>query len=115
MGIISLLDCAFFFYQNYPCRLTPSEMEFELPCEELLFQVEHPFTVPHFRFSRDTTAFQAFQGFFDDNAQSGIPHTSHMDLTTLDMFILIHCMIHVQLFLACHCSLIPWYSTIRLY
>ncbi|KAJ5752203.1 hypothetical protein N7520_009120 [Penicillium odoratum] len=88
MAIVSLLDSAFFFYQNYPCRLTPSEMEFELPCEESVFQAEHPFAAPRFQASRDITAFEAFQGLFDEDR--GSPDNSNMHLTTLDMFILIH-------------------------
>ncbi|KAJ5764743.1 hypothetical protein N7520_004302 [Penicillium odoratum] len=88
MAMVSLLDSAFFFYQNFPCRLTPSEMEFELPCEESVFQAEHPFAAPNFQASRDITAFEAFQGLFDDDR--GSPNTTNMHLTTLDMFILIH-------------------------
>lgn len=69
-------------------------MEFELPCKESIFQAEHPFSEPHFRFSREVTISKAFQGLFDDNTQFGCRQqsleTSHMDLTILDMFILIH-------------------------
>ncbi|OQE06463.1 hypothetical protein PENVUL_c018G02310 [Penicillium vulpinum] len=85
IAVISLLDCAFFFYQNYPCRLTHTEMECELPCEELLFFSEHPFTEPTFRFSRGLTLSEAFENLFDE-----APESSPMDLTALDMFILIH-------------------------
>ena len=91
ISIISLLDCAFFFYQNYPCRLTHSEMECELPCEEAIFEAEHPFSEPNFRFTRDLTLYGAFQNLFDPSHEAGqSPDPSQMDLTVLDMFILIH-------------------------
>jgi hypothetical protein len=104
IAIVSLLDCAFSFYQNYPCRLTVAEMEFELPCEESVFQAEYPFAEPHFRFARNITVLRAFQGLFNDTYQRGSPQrspdTTHMDLTALDMFILIHCMDLLQSSLA---------------
>lgn len=93
VNIISLLDCAFFFYQNYPCRLTHAEMECELPCEESLFQSDHPFSEPNFRFTRNITMYEAFQNLFDSPSNDSprrSPETSPMDLTVLDMFILIH-------------------------
>lgn len=78
-------------------------MESELPCKESVFQAEHPFTEPHFRLSRDVTIFKAFQGLFNDNAQGVSPQRSpeitHMDLTILDMFILIHRMVPHIIFL----------------
>ncbi|KAJ6113378.1 hypothetical protein N7523_006695 [Penicillium sp. IBT 18751x] len=90
-SIISLLDCAFFFYQNYPCRLTHSEMECELPCEESVFESPHPFSEPNFRFSRRLTLYGAFQNLFDSSHVAGqSPDPTQMDLTVLDMFILIH-------------------------
>jgi hypothetical protein len=93
ISIISLLDCAFFFYQNYPCRLTHAEIESELPCEEALFRSPHPFQDPKFRFSREITIYQAFQHMFELPTQDGSPASplsSKMDLTVLDMFIVIH-------------------------
>lgn len=93
INIISLLDCAFFFYQNYPCRLTHAELECELPCEEALFRSPHPFQDPKFRFSREITIYQAFQHMFESTTQDGSgasPPSSKMDLTVLDMFIVIH-------------------------
>lgn len=85
--MISLLDCAFFFFQNYPCRLTHTEMECDLPCDELLFFSEHPFAETNFRFSRGFTLSEAFKNLFDE-----APESNPMDLTALDMFILIHSM-----------------------
>ena len=95
VSIVSLLDCAFLFYQNYPCRLTHSEMECDLPCDEAIFRSEHPFTEPNFRFSRHLTIYEAFQNLFDApilESPQRTPDSSHMDLTVLDMFILIHSM-----------------------
>ncbi|KAJ5980542.1 hypothetical protein N7481_007840 [Penicillium waksmanii] len=91
ISVISLLDCAFFFYQNYPCRLTHSEMECELPCEESVFQAEHPFSEPSFRFNRDITIYSAFQKLFEPVKQEGQSVDIYdMGLTVLDTFILIH-------------------------
>jgi hypothetical protein len=91
ISVISLLDCAFFFYQNYPCRLTHSEMECELPCEESVFQAEHPFSEPSFRFNRDITIYSAFQNLFKPMKQEGQSADIYdMGLTVLDTFILIH-------------------------
>ncbi|KAJ5887741.1 hypothetical protein N7495_007782 [Penicillium taxi] len=89
VATISLLDCAFFFYQNYPCRLTYTEMENDLPSEDALFQSPHPFSEPFFRYSRNLTIYDSFQNLFDSSDGSEI---KTMDLTILDMFILIHSM-----------------------
>ncbi|RHZ55789.1 hypothetical protein CDV55_104432 [Aspergillus turcosus] len=94
MSIISLLDCAFSFYSNYPCRLTHTEMECDFPCQEAVFDSQHPFVEPNFRFSRDISVSEAFENLFDspaneDGSQAGVP--DHIaDMTVLDMFILIH-------------------------
>ncbi|KAF7114789.1 hypothetical protein CNMCM5793_000328 [Aspergillus hiratsukae] len=94
MSIISLLDCAFSFYSNYPCRLTHTEMECDFPCQEAVFDSQHPFVEPNFRFSRDVSVSEAFENLFDspaneDGSQAGVP--DHIaDMTVLDMFILIH-------------------------
>jgi hypothetical protein len=90
ISVISLLDCAFFFYQNYPCRLTQSEMQCDLPCDESVFFAEHPFAEPNFRFSRELTITEAFENLLDE------PNSQPMDLTILDMFILIHRMPRAQ-------------------
>jgi hypothetical protein len=92
--MISLLDCAFFFFQNYPCRLAHTEMECDLPCDESLFVSEHPFAEPNFRFQRDLRLSEAFRNLFDE-----APESSPMDLTALDMFILIHSMSCARSFL----------------
>ncbi|KGO75953.1 Zinc finger, C2H2 [Penicillium italicum] len=85
ISMISLLDCAFLFFQNFPCRLTHTEMDFDLPCDESLFFSDHPFAEPNFRFSRGLRVSEAFEHLFDEAAES-----NPMDLTVLDMFILIH-------------------------
>ncbi|CRG88903.1 Regulatory protein ADR1 [Talaromyces islandicus] len=95
INIISLLDCAFSFYQNFPCRLTPAELECDLPCDNLVFNSEHPFTHAKFRFTRETTVYEAFQYLFDESqpipTQKGTQAaTTDMSLTVLDTFILIH-------------------------
>ncbi|CAI7650837.1 unnamed protein product [Penicillium glandicola] len=85
MSMISLLDCGFFFFQNYPCRLTHTEIKYDLPCDESLFISEHPFAEPNFRFSRGLTISEAFENLFDET-----PEPNLMNLTALDLFILIH-------------------------
>ncbi|KGO70553.1 Zinc finger, C2H2 [Penicillium expansum] len=85
ISIMSLLDCAFLFFQNFPCRLTFTEMECDLPCHESLFFSEHPFAEPNFRFSRGLKVSEAFEHLFDET-----PESNTIDLTALDMFILIH-------------------------
>ncbi|KAJ9489433.1 hypothetical protein VN97_g3815 [Penicillium thymicola] len=85
ISIISLLDGAFFFFQNFPCRLTHTEMECDLPSDESLFFSEHPFAEPNFRFSRGLRISEAFKNLFDET-----PESNPMDLSALDMFILIH-------------------------
>lgn len=91
VSVISLLDCAFFFYQNYPCRLTHAELECELPCEESVFQAEHPFSEPNFQLNRDITIYKAFQNLFEPPKKDGYgTEANEMRLTVLDTFILIH-------------------------
>uniref|UniRef100_A0A093XNL6 Transcription factor domain-containing protein n=1 Tax=Talaromyces marneffei PM1 TaxID=1077442 RepID=A0A093XNL6_TALMA len=103
MNFIALLDCAFSFYSNFPCRLTPSELECDLPCEESVFNCEHPFAQLKFRFTRETTVYDAFQYLFDDepetsNCQHGQHHSNYCKhspsigttFTVTDMFLMIH-------------------------
>ncbi|KAJ5632755.1 hypothetical protein N7490_009094 [Penicillium lividum] len=92
ISIISLMDCAFFFFQNYPYRLSTAEIENEFPCEQSLFQSKHPFSEPNFRLSRNLTLYEAFQNLFarPQDSPGQTPDPSPMDLTVFDMFILIH-------------------------
>jgi hypothetical protein len=118
ISIISLLDCAFFFYQNYPCRLTHAEIESELPCDEALFRSPHPFQDPKFRFSREITIYQAFQHMFDLPTQDGSgasPPSSKIDLTVLDMFIVIHGARYSSNFSIAGDTNCPSRSTVRFY
>ncbi|OQE17969.1 hypothetical protein PENSTE_c019G04247 [Penicillium steckii] len=106
VSVISLLDGAFLFYQNYPCRLTHSEMECELPCEESFFQTQHPFSQPNFQFSRGITIYKAFQSLFEPIKQDSLGPSavvSQMRLTVLDTFILIHALFT---FINIHMSLV---------
>ncbi|RAK96855.1 Zn(II)2Cys6 transcription factor [Aspergillus ibericus CBS 121593] len=97
MSIIQLLDCAFSFFQNYPCRLTHTEVECDFPCAEALFALEHPYTDLSFQPSRGITISEAFHNLFDDVPKDTMPSTpdsttssSMSSMTVLDMFILIH-------------------------
>jgi hypothetical protein len=93
INIMTLLDCAFSFFANFPCRLIVTEMKFDLPCEEFLFSSQHPFSEPKFKISRELTTYEAFKSLFIPEKSS--PPTSHgkknpLSLNALDMFILIH-------------------------
>ncbi|KAI9037717.1 uncharacterized protein KD926_000058 [Aspergillus affinis] len=98
MSYISLLDCAFVFYQNYPCRLSHTEMESDFPCAEAVFASGHPFQEPKFQLMREFNISDTFQSLFHEHSSktsspsgfsmSGVNMLS--GLTFLDMFILIH-------------------------
>ncbi|KAJ5729798.1 uncharacterized protein N7483_004306 [Penicillium malachiteum] len=93
MSIVSLLDCAFYFYQNYPYRYGIFEMELDLPCEQSLFWSDHPFSEPNFRLSRNLSLYQAFQNLFAPTPAESPgrpPEYYQMDMTIFDMFMLIH-------------------------
>jgi hypothetical protein len=92
---MTLLDCAFSFFANFPCRLTLSEMKFDLPCEEIYFSSPHPFSVHSFTFSRRITVLEAFQSLFPQQKSTNPTINSGkkanpLGLNPMDMFILIH-------------------------
>jgi len=68
-------------------RVWDPEIECDLPCQEDIFDAEHPFTHPDFSFKRSLTAQQAFSALFVTE-----PAGSNYDLglTMLDCFVLIH-------------------------
>ncbi|KAF7587891.1 hypothetical protein BBP40_006597 [Aspergillus hancockii] len=98
INFISLLDCAFSFYQNYPCRLSHTEMECELPCVESMFESQHPFQEPNFQYTRDISLSEAFQSLFEEEgSRATTPSTPGStvpgilaSLTLMDTFMLIH-------------------------
>ncbi|PMD54151.1 putative C2H2 finger domain protein [Hyaloscypha bicolor E] len=94
MNIITLLDCAFAFFANFPCRLMVSEMRFDLPCEESIFSSPHPFAEPKFAPSRHLTTFDAFQSLFGQLKSTSVPNQGRkgnpLGLNPMDMFILVH-------------------------
>lgn len=68
-------------------------MECELPCEEALFQSEHPFSEPFFCFTRGITLYKAFQSLFESpsiDSSQWSPDVNQLDFTVFDMFVLIH-------------------------
>jgi hypothetical protein len=93
MNIMTLLDCAFSFFANFPCRLSVSEMKFDLPCEEQFFASCHPFAELNFTPSRRLTTYEAFQSLFGPKPNS-VPGQERkgnpLGLNPMDMFILIH-------------------------
>lgn len=100
MAVIALIDSAFSFFQNYPCRIAHAEMDCDLPCEETIFDSVHPFIEPNFRFTRNLTVSEAFQSLFEESPED-TPHSPATSLsqnnvgnplgfTVFDMFLLIH-------------------------
>ena len=93
---MTLLDCAFSFFANFPCRITLSEMKFDLPCEEIFFSSAHPFSERNFTFSRRITVNEAFRSLFPPKTTVTNPlsnqsqKTNPLGLNPMDMFILIH-------------------------
>jgi hypothetical protein len=96
---MTLLDCAFSFFANFPCHLTVTEMKFDLPCEENLFASRNPFSEPTFKASRNLTTYEAFNSLFiQPNPQlSNHSKKNPLGLNPMDMFILIHCKYPYQL------------------
>ncbi|KAK1141811.1 hypothetical protein N8T08_008476 [Aspergillus melleus] len=98
MAYVSLLDCAFVFYQNYPCRLSHTEMESDFPSAEAVFASGHPFQERKFQLKREFNISDTFQSLFHEHgSQDSSPLDLSMSsvnalsgLTFLDMFILIH-------------------------
>ncbi|KAL4805887.1 hypothetical protein BDV18DRAFT_140102 [Aspergillus unguis] len=94
MNILSTLDCAFSFYQNYPCRLTHTELQWEFPCFDSVWASEHPFTDPTFLVTRGITIRDAFDSLFEEPSErdgaNGSPSDPLAGLTVLDMWVLIH-------------------------
>ncbi|KAL4927566.1 uncharacterized protein BDV17DRAFT_292568 [Aspergillus undulatus] len=95
MNIVSTLDNAFSFYQNYPCRLSHTEYQWEFPCLDSVFASEHPFAEPNFQVSRGMAIRDAFDELFDEpngrtEPTSSPATTAIARLTVLDMFVLIH-------------------------
>lgn len=88
MAHVVLIDCAFSFFNNYPCRLVASELECDLPCAEALFDSQHPYSEPGFAFARPFTVNGAFEQFFAYG--DGSEPVSSARLTVFDMFITIH-------------------------
>ena len=112
MNMIRSLDCAFIFYSNYPCRLTLTELDVDVPCEGHIFNSEHPFTEDDFCFSRKATVADFFQELLTEHVPCLIPSSEHNDAanpaqgdtragpappsrgqtkTMLDLFLSIHC------------------------
>jgi hypothetical protein len=94
INTMTLLDCAFSFFANFPCRLTLSEMRFDLPCEDIYFSSLHPFSERSFTFSRRITLNEAFHSLFLHKptmpTSNPIKKNNPLGLNPMDMFILIH-------------------------
>ncbi|CZT53013.1 uncharacterized protein RSE6_14444 [Rhynchosporium secalis] len=91
INTMTLLDCGFCFFTNFPCRISLSEMKFDLPSEDSFFASVHPFQEPNFSTSRNMTTREAYQGLFKPSqvpaqGTKGNP----LGLSPMDMFILIH-------------------------
>ncbi|KAJ5040593.1 uncharacterized protein L3040_006245 [Drepanopeziza brunnea f. sp. 'multigermtubi'] len=107
INTMTLFDCAFCFFVNFPCRISVSEMEFDLPCEESFFASHHPFSEPGFTFSRNITTVDAFQSLFKPSQISQGPSRNPYNLNPADMFILIH-----MLYVSAHTQIIHFPTSI---
>ncbi|KAK9439710.1 hypothetical protein VB005_07869 [Metarhizium brunneum] len=96
--MIRLLDCAFLFFSNYPCKLAFSELEHDLPCENAVFNAKHPFAEENFRFRRGSTTAEAFEELFREQSNPP-PAQRQCDVescvnygsrTVVDLFLTIH-------------------------
>jgi hypothetical protein len=90
---MTLLDCAFAFFSNFPCRLSVTEMKFDLVCEESFFASSHPFSEPMFKPSRHLTTYEAFKSLFcqeQSQAAEDKKKVNPLGLSLVDMFTLIH-------------------------
>lgn len=91
MSIILLLDCAFSFFQNYPCRLSHTEIACDFPSQEYVFFADHPFHAPDFRVLRGPAINEVFRNLFKDGRSLDEESLNSLaGVTVLDMFILIH-------------------------
>ncbi|OJJ43912.1 hypothetical protein ASPZODRAFT_135951 [Penicilliopsis zonata CBS 506.65] len=105
INVISLVDCSFSLFRNYPCRLIHTEMNCDLPCEEHLFRSPHPFSDRKFKLSRNITISEAFQNLFEkypkreppdglsyslSQSPRPAPDINPLQLTVFDMFVMIH-------------------------
>lgn len=94
MNFIILLDCAFYFFSNYPPRLVISEFTPDLICQSYIFAAAHPFLTPNFRPSRNLNVYAAFRSLFWTESHpfdvQQADAVNPLQLNTLDMFLLIH-------------------------
>ncbi|KAF4463228.1 Peptidase S33 tripeptidyl aminopeptidase-lik [Fusarium albosuccineum] len=123
-AMIRLLDCAFLFYSNYPCRLGFTELGSDLPCDNSVFNTKHPFAEENFSFRRGSTTADAFEELFRGQSDSSsaqqqydaASYTNHAaehvggTYTILDLFLTIHLL---YVFIRTNMSLLrPLYAAI---
>ncbi|RDW92378.1 hypothetical protein BP5796_01772 [Coleophoma crateriformis] len=89
-NIMTSLDCAFSFFSNFPCRLTLSELQCDLVCDQTTFASSHPFSEPGSRLSRRLTLIEAFQALFGRKSSLQKTEADQVELNVMDLFILIH-------------------------
>jgi hypothetical protein len=70
-------------------------MECYLPGDDSVFNSDHPFAHPDFRWSRNTSLYDSFESLFSEDALSGDPNA--LGFTIFDMFTLIHRMLQLLL------------------
>lgn len=84
MAYITLMDNDFHLFHNLPRHLSMSELNFDTPCAEAIFNAEHPYRDRNFRFQGDGTVLQALQ-----NLLKKPKSTVELNLTSLDMLLFI--------------------------
>lgn len=107
INFIYHFDCALTFFAHFPYRLTLTEMNFDLMCEDRLFFSPHPFSEPHFTLGRNLTLLTAFQSLFIKVPPiPGIgTEENPCGLNVSDMFTLIHLLfvyVHNQMTMYIH-------------
>lgn len=90
MNILFCLDCAFLFFRSFPCRLSFTELDFELCCEEPIFNAPQPFQHPRFGRRSPMTLKQGVEFLSRSEPVLRNPSDDTTPFTMLSMFILIH-------------------------
>ncbi|TIA06652.1 hypothetical protein D6C80_10203 [Aureobasidium pullulans] len=83
MAYITLMDRDFHFFHNLPCRLSTSELGFDTPCPEAMFDAEHPYRIKNFRFESNGTVLCASQNLMKNPGTMTDPRLRSLDMMLL--------------------------------
>jgi len=111
MAYITLMDRDFHFFHNLPCRLSTSELGFDTPCPEAMFDAEHPYRTENFRFESNGTVLCASQNLMKNPGTMTDPRLRSLDMMLLSSgewfsvslkFVVYHTEIYSTQFSDCH-------------